>query len=100
MVLEWNTKHGWVCPDSEALTFIQFYCDKSNFSHIKIATSSLFTAARLLHAQKRIKIDYVLFDGERIEIDEYGKLSSWPAGLCDDEMKMLAEMSKIRRKKS
>lgn len=94
MVLEYS-KHGEIWPDSEAIEFMRRWA----WGTFKVSNSALFTAARLLHAQKKIKIDYVLFEGERIEIDEYGKLSSWPEGLCDDEVKMLAEMVRIKKHK-
>lgn len=48
-----------------------------------------FTYARAQIKQNKLEGFYIIFNGQKIEIDSNGRLSEWPEGLYDQNDKLL-----------
>jgi predicted ATPase len=52
---------------------------------------------RIQIAKQQLSGYYVVFQGDRIDIDSNGDLSRWPRGFYDEIQKQFAELVRIRR---
>ena len=67
------------------------------------ATEAQFNRLRLAHARKEIEIEYIDFQGDRVDIYESGKPHYWPEGMFGKTLELvgaiLSESTRISRDK-
>lgn len=88
LVIEYDSMLGDVMPDGKVQKYIDdtvIMLGNAEQINLKVGSVVLFDAFRVAIREK--KLDYktvtVYFNGKTYELDTEGKISNWPAGMCD-----------------
>ncbi len=56
-----------------------------NSTNINVSTDNFINRARALHREKKVKIEYFIFKGQKIRVDVNGEVEDYPEGFCDTQ---------------